>query len=111
MPLLFTMIASGFNVSGDIDLRQFRLAGIQVPLINSGDLAFRGSFDPTSALFTRIANSSGDLRIPVQAGSRSIAAPREVAPFGYLRLETILGGPNSFQTDTRTLALMTWPRT
>jgi len=104
------LIASGSNVSDTIDVTRHRLAGVQVPVMNSGDLAFRASFDTTSALFTRIANSSGDLRIPVQAGSRSVAAPPEVAPFGYLRLETILGGPGSAQTDNRTLTLMTQPR-
>lgn len=109
MPKIFTTIASGFNVSDTIDLTKHRLAGIQVPVINSGDLAFRGSFDPTSALFTRIANASGDLRFPVQAGSLSIAGPLEALPFGYLRLETIMS-PGSAQTSPRTLTLMTLPR-
>lgn len=110
MPKIYTLIASGSNVSDSIDLTKYRLAGVQVPVINSGDLAFRGSFDPTSSLFTRIANTSGDLRYPVQAGSRSIAGPLEATPFGYLKVETILGGVSSFQTSPRTLVLMTLPR-
>jgi hypothetical protein len=107
---VFTVINSGFTVSDPIDLTQRVLAGIQVPVVNSGDLAFRGSFDPTSALFTRVANTSGDLRYPIQAGSRSIAGPKEALPFGYLKLETILGGVGSAQTSPRTLTLMTQPR-
>jgi len=110
MPKIFTLIASGSNVSETIDQTKYRLAAIQVPAgLNSADLGFRASFDPTSALFTRIANASGDLRIPVQAGSRSVAGPREAEPFGYLRLETIMP-VGSAQTDTRTFTLMTQPR-
>jgi hypothetical protein len=109
--LLYTLIMSGFNVSGDIDLRQHRLAGIQCPVINSGDLAFRVSFDSTSVLFTRVVDSSGDLRFLTAAGSRSIAAPRQLECFPFARLETILGEVNSFQTDNRTFALLAVPRT
>ena len=107
--LIYTVIASGFNVSGDIDLTQHRLAGVQIPVINSADLGFRGSFDPTSALFTRLVDSSGDLRLATYAGSRSVAGPYQLAPFAFARLETVMS-PGSAQTDTRTFALMLTPR-
>jgi hypothetical protein len=110
MPLLFTTIASGFNVSGDIDLRQLRLAGIQCRVLSSGDLAFRVSLDQTFAIFTRLVESSGDLRYPTAAGSESLAAPRQLESFPFARLETILGGVNSFQTDSRTFTLLAVPR-
>ena|SRR5258708_7973983 len=110
MPKLFTVIASGFNISADIDLTKVRLAAIQAPVIDSADLAFRGGFDSTSALFTRVCNASGDVRIPVQAGSRSLAGPRETEPFAYLRLETLMP-VGSAQTNPRTFTLLTQPRT
>lgn len=109
MPQIFTLIASGSNVSDTIDLTKQKLAAVQIPVVNSAMLAFQGGFSTTSALFTRIANASGEIRYSVQAGSLSIAGPLEAVPFGYLRLETVMS-PGSAQTNPRTLTLMTIPR-
>ena len=105
----YTSIQSGFNVSAEIDLRKHRLVGIQVPVVNSGDLAFRVSFDPTSANFMRLATLSGDLTFATAAGSRSVTAPHQLSPWAYARLETVMP-VGSAQTDTRTFGLLLSPR-
>lgn len=107
---LFTVIASGQTVSGDVDLRQFKLNAISVPVVSSGDLAVQGNVDTTSAAFTRLLDvrgqqGSGDLRFPIAAGSRMVIWPVGYTP-AYIRLETIMS-TGSAQTDNRTFVLQT----
>ena len=106
----YAVIASGYNVSGDISFTQRQLEAIFVPTVNSGDLAFQGNIDTTSAGFIRALSASGDLLFPVEAGSRMIYGP-EMALFtpAFARLEMVMP-TNSFQTDNRTFTLVTRPR-
>jgi len=106
MPILYAVIASGFNISGDINLTQRQLEAIFVPTVNSGDLAFQGNIDTTSAQFVRALSGSGDLLLPVEAGSRMIYGP-EMALFtpAYARLEMVMAA-GSLQTDNRTFTLV-----
>lgn len=110
MPSIYTLISSG-NVVAEpyIDLRQFRPVAFQLGVVDSGHLAFRGSFDPTSALFTRLVSNSGDLTYAVQAGSKSVAAPEQLSAFPFLKLEMVMN-PGSWQTSPRTLVALVAPR-
>lgn len=110
MPTLFAIVASGFAVSGDIDLRKHILEAIAVPTITSADLLVQAGFDTTSALFTRVlephgAVASGDLRMATGLGSRTVSYPRDAFTPPYMRLETAVT-----QTDNRTLSLLTRAR-
>lgn len=110
MPQLFAIVASGYKISGDIDLRKHILEAISVPVITSGDLAVQAGFDTTSALFTRVlephgAVASGDLRFATGLGSRMITYPRDAFTPPYMRLEAL-----TTQTDARTFSLLTRPR-
>ena len=112
--LEFATIASGFNVSGDVDLRQRRLDAIFVPTMGgSGDLAVQGGVDTTSANFYRLldtrAITSADLRFAVGVGSRMIPWPPGLPQPAYARFEMITT-VGSVQTQARTLTLVTRPR-
>lgn len=82
------------TITGDLDLRGGRLQAIYVPVITSGDLFIRGSFNTTSANFGRIqspvfgAPTSGDLRIATGAGSCMVLWPDNLPSPSYIRLET-----------------------
>lgn len=112
-PLLYTTIASGATISGDIDLRKHRLEAVAIPPVDAADLGMQAGFDTTSALFTRILEprfgNSGDLRFPISTGSRTVGIPPTVFNPPYLRLETIMA-TGSAQTNTRTFTLLTRPR-
>lgn len=114
MPRIFTLISSGSNLTPALDLRQFRLVGALIGVVDSGDLAVRAAFDTDSASFVRVLEpryaGSGDLRLQIQAGSKAVTFPSQLETFPFLKLETVLGGVNSFQTSPRTLVLMTLPR-
>ena len=110
-----TVIASGFTVSGDIDLRRRIAVGIFTPVIDSAALGFRASFDQTSANFVRLTEprfpGSLELRIPVGGGSlMALLSPDQglYSP-SWLRIETLMPA-GSLQTDNRTLTLWTIPR-
>ena len=112
--LEFAVIASGFNVSGDVDLRQRRLDAIFVPTMGgSGDLAVQGNFDTVSAGFFRMLDTreinSADLRFAVGVGSRMIPWPSGLSQPAYARFEMITT-VGSVQTTPRTLTLVTRPR-
>ena len=110
-----TLIASGFTVSADIDLRRRILVGIFVPVIDSAALGFRASFDQTSANFVRLTEprfpGSLELRIPVGGGSLMALYPMDQGIYSpaWLRIETLMPA-GSLQTDNRTLTLWTIPR-
>lgn len=104
--VLYTTIPSGSVVGSPVDLNQFDgLRAIAVPVIASGDLLLQGSFDTTSANFTRIHNptlpGSGFLRWCTLAGSMMIPFPTDFALPPYIRVETV-----NAQTDNRTLTLL-----
>lgn len=113
MEPLFAIVASGQNVSGDIDLRKRRVVGLSVPVLaSSGTLALQVNFDTTSATFYRMMETrspgSGDLQFAVGVGSRYVALPFLETP-PYMRLE-VVGAVGSMQTDNRTFTLFTRPR-
>lgn len=112
--LEYAVIASGFLVSGNVDLRQRRLEAIFVPtLLASGELAIQGNIDTTSAQFVRMMETreqaSGDLRFSVGVGSLMIPWPETVPQPAYARFEVITAA-GSLQHDNRTLTLVTRPR-
>lgn len=103
--ILPVVIASGQTVSPDVDLRGGSLRAITVPVVVSGDLFIRGSFDTTSANFRRIQNivygnpGTGDMRLAVGPGSNMVLLPVDVEFPPYIRLEMgapASGGPQSF---------------
>jgi len=112
-PLIFTTIASGSNISPNIDLRQQSLISIRVPGITSGDLTVQGNVDQTSAGFYRLLETrtpgSGDLRFATGVGSRMIPWPPSIPTPAWARLE-IVTAPGSFQASTRSLEVLTQPR-
>jgi hypothetical protein len=113
MEPLYAIVASGFNISGNIDLRKRALIGIHVPVLGaSGDLAIQGNLDTTSATFLRYMETrvgSGDLRFGTGLGSRYVALPPMLETLPYARLE-IVGAAGSMQSDNRTFTLVTRPR-
>lgn len=103
---LFTVIASGFAVSGTVDLTKSKgIAAIDMPTVNSGGLFVRGSFDQTSANFKRLLDTrvpgSGDLQFFTFTGCSVVPFPQQVGLPPYLRLE--LAGA---QTDNRTFTVL-----
>ena len=111
---IFAVVASGQNVSGDIDLRKQKLVGLHVPTLgSSGTLALQGNFDQTSGGFVRFLDTrqpgSGDLQFAVGAGSRFVLTPPMLETPPFMRLEVITAA-GSFQTDNRTFSLLTRPR-
>ena len=112
--LEFAVIASGFNVSGDVDLRQRQLDAIFIPTLGgSGTLAVQGNTDTTSGNFVRMLESraagSGDLQFAAGVGSRWLPWPTGISQPAYARFEVITQ-VGSVQTDNRTLTLVTRPR-
>ena len=110
MQPITAVVASGFAVSGDIDLRQRSIIGISVPTINSGGVALQGNFNTTSGTFyrlmdTRGTQASGDLIFPTITGSRMVMWPAGMPSPSYARVELI-----GAQTDNRTFVLLTTPR-
>ncbi len=113
MEPIYAVVASGFSVSGDIDLRKRQLYAISVPTINSGGggIAVQGNFDTTSAKFVRMMDvrgqlGSGDLLFSTVLGSRMAPWPAGMPTPPYARVE-ITGGA---QVDSRTFVLLTTPR-
>ena len=112
MQPLIAIVASGFNVSGDIDLTKRRLEAIFCPVISSATaLMIQGNVDATSANFARVRDfrstpMSGDLQFIVAAGSSYVMMPAGFLTPAYARIE--LGMiVNSLQTDNRTFVLQT----
>jgi len=111
--LIFAVVNSGQAVSGNCDLSKHRLIAIAIPGgVTSSDLLVQGSFDPSSASFTRIAahplvtlQGSGDLRIPTGPGSKMVLWPDGVRLPMYTRLETgvVLTNPATFTLLVRSL--------
>ncbi len=91
--ITITVPLSG-TVSDDGDLSGGRLALIAVPVITSGDLLIRGSFNTTSANFVRMQNpmfsapTSGDLRLATGPGSCMMMWPEQFPSPAFIRLET-----------------------
>ena len=110
MPQIFALINSGFNVSGDIDLRKHALVSIRVPTITSGDLAVQGNIDSTSAGYLRLLETrvpgSGSLRFAAGPGSCQIQWPRSIETPAFARLETL----GSAMTNPATLTLLVQAR-
>jgi hypothetical protein len=111
-----TVIASGFVISGDVDLRKRILVGIFTPVIDSAALGFRASFDQTSANFVRLTEPRGfpgslELRIPVGGGSLMALYPQDQGIYtpAWLRIETLMPS-GSLQVDNRSFQLWTLPR-
>ena len=112
--LEFAVIASGYLISGDVDLRQRALEAIFVPtLLASGTLAVQGNTDNVSAGFFRMLDprglSSADLFFGVGIGSRWIGWSRDWPSPAYARFE-IVTAAGSLQHDNRTLTIVTRPR-
>ena len=112
--LEYSVIRSGFVVSGDVDLRQRQLEAIFVPtLLASGALAVQGNYDSTSGFFVRAldprAVGSADLLFAVGVGSRWVPWPANVPQPAYARFEMVCAA-GSLQHDNRTLTLVTRPR-
>ena len=112
--LEYAVIASGFLVSGNVDLRQRKLEAIFCPtLLASGTLAVQGNVDTVSANFVRMLETrqpgSGDFQIAVGVGSRWIGWPSGMDSPAYARFEVVTAA-GSLQHDNRTLTLVTLPR-
>jgi len=110
MDPIYAVVASGFTVSGDIDLRKRTVVAISIPTINSGGVAIQGNYDTTSGRFYRLLDTrgqggSGDLLFHTVTGSRMLPWPTTFTPT-YARVE-VTGGA---QTDNRTFVLLTAPR-
>lgn len=110
----FAVIASGFNISGNVDFSQRRLDAIFIPTLGaSGTMAIQGNTDTVSGNFYRILETrvpgSGDMQFAVGVGSRYIAWNADWAMPAFARFE-IIGAVGSMQTDNRTLTLITTPR-
>src|SRR5713226_7009156 len=107
-----TVIASGFTISADIDLRRRILVALAIPVIDSAQLAFQGALDQTSSTFQRVAEmrfpGSLDMRMQVGAGSLFVMYPKAVGAYTppFVRLEVV----GSAETNPRTVTLMTIPR-
>ncbi len=104
MTVLYAVINSGFQISGDVDLTKGVLHAIAVPTITSGDLLVRGSFDTTSANFWRIQKSeanSGALTYATGPGSVMVQTRDSMPWMPYVRLELSVA-----QADTRTMAML-----
>lgn len=99
--ILYAVVNSGAAVSGDVDLSQGQLGLVQLPVVTSGDLYVRGSFDTTSALFTRVHNESGVLAFPTGPGSAMTAWPLGILSPPYVRFEFSVT-----QTSPRTLVVL-----
>lgn len=104
MPLLYAVVASGFQISGDIDLRQQALMGIQVPTVTSGPMLIQGNFDTTSANFMRLNDDLGDIQYATGPGSKYLLWPQGFVHPSYLRIEAGVA-----QTAPRTFTLITRP--
>ena len=112
--LEYAVIASGFLVSGNVDLRQRKLDAIFCPtVLASGTLAVQGNTDTTSGNFVRMLETrspgSGDFQFAVGVGSRWLPWPADVPQPAYARFE-IVTAAGSLQADNRTLTLVTRPR-
>lgn len=110
----YTVIPSGFLVSGDVDLRQRVIEAIFVPtLIASGELYPQANYDATSAGFLRIMDTrnvnSQHIHWATGAGSLMVPWPSGVPVSAYVRLEMVCAA-GSLQTDNRTFTLITRPR-
>lgn len=113
-PIEYAVIASGGNVSGDVNLTQRVIEALFIPtMLASGDLGVQGNYDTTSANFYRMldprAPNSIDLRFGMGVGSRMLPWPREVVQPAYARFEVITAA-GSNQHDNRTLVLVTRAR-
>ncbi len=113
-PLDYAVVASGANVSGNVDLSQRRLDAIFVPTLPvSGTLTLQGNVDTTSAGFRRMLEmrqpGSGDLQVAVGVGSRFIPWFDDWPTPAFGRFEFITAA-GSFQTSPVTLTLVTRPR-
>lgn len=110
----YAVIASGQNVSGDVDLRKHRLQAIFVPTLSaSGNLAIQGAMDQTSAGFVRFIETrqpgSGDMLFATGVGSRMIPLPDYLPTPPFARFEVVTAA-GSFQAAPTTLTLITRPR-
>ena len=111
--IIFTVVASGFTVGSDVDLRTKQLRAIFAPALNNADLGIQGCIDGTSAGYVRMLETrvaSGDLKFGVGSGARVVPFLMDtmVTP-PYIKLETIMA-IGSAQTDNRTFTLLTRPR-
>lgn len=107
MQPIIAIVASGFSVSGDIDLRQRTLQAIFCPtLAASGDLSVQANMDTTSGNYLRMLVNSVDLRFPTGIGSRAVIWPSGLHTPAFARIE-IIGAVGSMQTDNRTFVLQT----
>jgi hypothetical protein len=116
MQPLYAVIASGQNISADVDLRRRVLIALACPVVDSAvALAFQGNIDNTSAGFVRISEprfgGSLEARFQIGGGSLFINFPRDQGFYSapFMRLETLMP-VGSAQTNPRTFVLMTVPR-
>lgn len=86
-------IAQSAFVSETFDVTGVRLIGIWVPVVTSGQLFLKGSFDTTSANFVRVMDQNAS---PIAShwfanvgpGSIAVAFDLAASPFPFCRLET-----------------------
>jgi len=106
------VVASGASVSGDVSVAQGRPYAIWCPVVTSGDLMIRASYDPSSANYVRLQQNqfggnptaSGDLRLRVGPGSLMVMIPDYVQLPSNIRLEMSVA-----QTATRNFQLLYRP--
>lgn len=99
--ILYTTVASGQKVSGDVDLRKGQLGAVYVPTIDSANLYVQGNFDTTSASFGRLMDQGGDILFPTATGSRHVVWPMSDLTPAYARFEF-----SAAQTSPRTLTIL-----
>lgn len=103
MPVIYTLVASGFAHSGDINLAPYpRLVAIDMPVVTSGFLFIKGNIiDTTSARFTRVSDDVGDISFATGPGSKHVLWPQGFSLPANIRLELSVN-----QTDNRSFALL-----
>ena len=92
MPLqiAYPTIPLSGSISGIIGAKFSKLAGLWCPTITSAQVFILGSFDQTSANFTRVQNpeGSGAWTFAAGPGSKCVTLEKACMPFPFLRVET-----------------------
>jgi len=101
MPLqtIFTVIASGDTHSPEVDLKRAQIFGLWVPtMVPSAAMFVKGSFNQTSANFTRVQNpaGSGDWTFAAGPGSKCVTLEQAVTPFPFIKIETAVAVTTPF---------------
>jgi hypothetical protein len=106
VPVKFATIAQSATVSDAVDVTGVKTLGVWIPVVTSGQLLLRGSFDQTSANFVPVfAPNASPIAsrwfANIGPGSATLAIDLAAAPFPFVKLETTVA-----QAAVRSLALV-----